>query len=218
MKDHVLDIQVREGTGKGVARKLRSDGFIPAVLYGHRGTKKLSLRVLDFENLFLEIGEHSIITLNIDGKEKAEVIVKDYQLDPLKKNIIHVDFYEIEKGKKLRTEIPIKVTGTSKGVKKGGILEVFIRDLEIECLPKDIPDSIVVDVNDLEVGDSIHVKDIKVDEKIHIHANPEQVVLTIGSPTVIKAVEEEAVEAEVEAAEAVLEEEVPEPEGKSQKE
>ncbi len=217
MKDHVLDIQLRESTGKGVARKLRNKGFIPAVLYGHKGTKKLSLRMLDFENLFLLIGEHSIITLNIGGKEKAEVIVKDYQLDPVKKNIIHVDFYEIEKGKKLRTEIPIKVEGTSKGVKKGGILEVFLRDLEIECLPKDIPDSIAVDITELEVGDSIHVRDIQVDEKVHLHSNPEQVVLTIGSPTIIKAAEEVEVEAEAEAPEVPLEEE-PEQEEKTQKE
>lgn len=214
----VLDIKKRDETGKEISKKLRRDGYIPAVLYGHKGTKKICVREIDFISLFEEIGEHSIISLNIEGKEKAEVIVKDFQLHPIKRNIMHVDFFEIEKGKLLRTEIPIKIEGTSTGVKKGGILEVFMRDLEIECLPKDIPDSITIDITELEVGDSVHVKNLKVDDKITIISNSEQVVVTIGTPTVIKVpVEEEVVEEEALEAEAPLEEEAPSEEEKQEK-
>jgi len=203
MAVHVLDIKRREKTGKEVAKKLRREGYIPAVLYGHRGTRNLSVKELDFKNLFEEIGEHSIISLKIEDGEKAEVIVKDFQLDPVKRDIIHVDFFEIERGKLLRTEVPIKVEGTSKGVKKGGILEVFLRDLEIECLPKDIPDSISINIEELDLGDSLHVKDLKISPKITLLSNPEQVVVTIGTPTVIMApvVEEEKVAEEVGAPE-----------------
>jgi len=191
MAVNVLDVNKREKTGKEIAKKLRREGYIPAVLYGHKGTKSVSVKESDFLNFFEEVGEHSIISLNIDGGEKAEVIVKDFQLHPIKKNIIHVDFFEIEKGKLLKTEIPIRVEGTAKGVKKGGILEVFIRDIEIECLPKDIPDFILVNIEDLGVGDSLHIKDIKVEENITILDNSEQVIITIGTPTVIKAPVEE---------------------------
>ncbi len=186
MKKNVLDIQIREKTGKGAARKIRRSGSIPAVLYGHKGNKILSVEENAFKKLFEEIGEHSIVTLNIAGKEQADVIVKDFQMDPVSSKIIHIDFLEFERGKLLRTEIPVKVKGTSAGVKKGGILEVFLRDIEIECLPRDIPDFIVVDVTDLEVGDSLHVRDLQIDATLKIHSNPEQVVVAIGTPTKVE--------------------------------
>ena len=89
MATRTLDIKERGETGKEIAKKIRRDGFIPAVLYGYKGTKILSVKAYDFISLFEEIGEHSIITLNIDGKEKTEVIVRDFQLHPVKKNIMH---------------------------------------------------------------------------------------------------------------------------------
>jgi large subunit ribosomal protein L25 len=215
MADRILDIKLREKTGKEAARKERQRGFIPAVLYGIKGNKILTVKAKDFEKMFEEIGEHSIINLNIDNKHKAEVIVKDFQLDPVTKHVIHIDFLEFEKGKALKTEVPIHIIGTSKGVKMGGILETFLRDLEIECLPRDIPDSIVIDVADMEIGDSLHARDITVDDKIKMLTNPEQVVLTIGMPTKIEVPveEEEAVpaEGEVPAEEAEEQEAAPEP-------
>jgi large subunit ribosomal protein L25 len=203
MEAYVLETKKREKTGKEIAKKLRRKGLIPAVLYGHKGTKALSVRDLDFKKMFEKIGEHSIISLDIEGDEKAEVIVKDFQLDPVKRNIIHVDFFEIERGKVLRTEVPIKIVGVSKGVKKGGILELFLRDLEIECLPKDIPESITINIEELDLGDSLHVRDIEVGPQVTLISNPEQVVVTIGSPTVIKVpVAEEEKVAEVAVAPA----------------
>jgi len=209
MEKNILDIQIRENTGKEAAQKIRRSGFIPAVLYGHKGNKILSVEEKAFKKLFEDIGEHSIVTLNINGKEKAEVIVKDFQQDPVTRKILHIDFLEFERGKLLKTEIPVKVMGTPAGVKKGGILEVFLRDIEIECLPKDIPDAITVDVTDFEVGDSLHVKDLQVDKKLKILSNPEQVVVAIGTPTKVEvpvAAEVEAVPEEGVAPEEKVEE------------
>ena len=215
MADRILNIKLREKTGKEAARKERQQGFIPAVLYGIKGNKIQTVKTKDFEKMFEEIGEHSIINLNIDNKDKAEVIVKDFQLDPVTKHVIHIDFLEFEKGKALKTEVPIHVIGDSKGVKVGGILETFLHDLEIECLPRDIPNSVVIDVTHMDIGDSLHARDITVEDKIKILTNPEQVVIAIGMPTKIEepVEEEEAVpaEGEVPAEEAEDQEAAPEP-------
>jgi large subunit ribosomal protein L25 len=210
MSEYVLNIEERTSTGKEAARKVRQQGFIPAVLYGFKGNKILSVRASEFVKIWGEIGEHSILNLSIGDKEKAEVIVKDFQIDPVTKEIIHIDFLEFEKGKVLRTEVPIHVIGTAKGVKMGGILETFIRDIEIECLPRDIPDSIVLDVSELEIGDSLHTRDIQIDPKIKILTNPEQVIVTVGMPTKIEVPVEEVEVAPVEG--EVPEEEVEETE------
>jgi large subunit ribosomal protein L25 len=210
MAEYILNIEERTSTGKEAARKVRQQGFIPAVLYGFKGNRILSVRASEFVKIWGEIGEHSILNLSIGDKEQAEVIVKDFQIDPVTKKIIHIDFLEFEKGKVLRTEIPIYVVGTAKGVKMGGILETFIRDIEIECLPGDIPDSIVIDVTDLEIGNSLHARDIKLDPKIKILTNAEQVVVTVGMPTKIEVPVEEAVVAPAEG--VVPEEEVEETE------
>jgi len=205
---HVLDSITREKTGKEAAKKIRRKGYIPAILYGHGVKKCISIKYLEFDLLFNEVGGHSIISLNIDGKESFDAIIKDFQIDAVKKNIIHADFYEVEKGKLLKTEIPIKTVGTAKGVKAGGILEVFNKDLEIECLPKDIPEFIKLDIAELEIGDSLHVKEVKVAGGIKIISNQEQVILTIGTPTVMAApTKEEEVEEVVAAEKETVEEE-----------
>lgn len=199
MNEHVLEIQPREGTGKEKARKLRRRGFIPAVVYGYKGTRTVSVKGSDFIRMFEEIGEHSIVTLTQEGKKQTEVIVKDFQLDPVRRDIIHVDFLEFEKGKTLRTEVPIHVQGTPPGVKMGGILEVFVTEVEIECLPTDIPEAIDVEAGALEIGDSLHVRDLKVSDKVRILTNPDQVVVSIGMPTKV-----ERPEAEVEVVEEAV--------------
>ena len=208
MADNILTIQSREKTGKGAVKKMRRRGIIPGVMYGYKGDKAVSVQGKDFLKLFEDIGEHSIITLSLDEKEKIDAIVKDYQVDPVKRDIIHIDFLQIKAGQLLRTEIPVKVKGVSKGVKMGGILEEYVRDIEIECLPKDLPEAFHIDVTDLDIGDSVHVKDITVGEEIRILSSPEQVVLTIGLPSKVAepVVEEEEVEEGAEGVEEGAEE------------
>lgn len=197
MKTHELNVIPREKLGKERAKKIRRNGLIPAEVYGSHENLHISVKAHEFERIFEEIGEHSILRLNIDNKKSVEAIVKDFQIHPVNKNIIHIDFYEIEKGKKLKTEIPIRFIGTSRGVKKGGILESFLTDLEIECLPKDIPESIEVDISQLDLGDSLHVRDISVSPGIKVLSNPEQVVVTVGVPS-RAVIEEEVSEEEAE--------------------
>jgi large subunit ribosomal protein L25 len=219
MTDNILEVNEREHKGKGPAKKLRRQGFIPAIMYGYKGNKPLSVHYSEFQKLFEDIGEHAIITLTIGEKEKVDVIIKSFQLDPVKRNIIHIDFLQIQEGQVLRTEIPVKVIGTSKGIKKGGILEEYVRDIEVECLPKDIPDSIVIDVTDLDIGDSVHIKDLPVSDKLRILTNQEQVVVAVGMPSKIEepVVEEEEELEEGEAAPAEeAEEEAAAPEEKSE--
>lgn len=207
MKEHVLDIKIREKTGKEEAKKLRQKGYIPAVIYGRKGNRTVAVKAKEFEKVFDEIGEHSIINLKIDEIGNTEVIIKDFQLDPVRRNIIHIDFLEFERDKLLKTEVPIKILGTSKGVKKGGILETFLRDLEIECLPRNIPDFIPINIDELDIGDSVHVRDIKTAEGIRIVDNPDQVVITIGTPTKVEIPVVEVAAAPAEAA-APIEEKV----------
>ncbi len=219
MTDNILEVNEREHKGKGPVKKLRRQGFIPAIMYGYKGNKPLSVHYSEFQKLFEDIGEHAIITLTIGEKEKVDVIIKSFQLDPVKRNIIHIDFLQIQEGQVLRTEIPVKVIGTSKGIKKGGILEEYVRDIEVECLPKDIPDSIVIDVTDLDIGDSVHIKDLPVSDKLRILTNQEQVVVAVGMPSKIEepVVEEEEELEEGEAAPAEeAEEEAAAPEEKSE--
>jgi len=198
MDNKVMNATKREETGKGPAKRYRMQGFIPAIMYGYRGVKNIVVKRTEFESIFEEIGGHSIIALNIGNDENVDVIVKDYQLDPVKKNLIHLDFLEIESGKVLKTEVPIKVIGESEGIKIGGILEEFIKEVSIECLPKDIPELIEIDISDLNLGDSFHVSELKLKESIKILDNPDQVILTIGVPSKVTETTEE-VEEEVEA-------------------
>lgn len=214
MTEHNLDIKLREKTGKEAAKKLRQMGYIPAIIYGRKGNRAVAVKAREFEKLFDKIGEHSIINLKIDQVGNSEVIIKDFQLDPVRRNIVHIDFLEFERDKLLRTEIPIKILGTSKGVKKGGILETFVRDLEIECLPRNIPDFIPINIDSLDIGDSIHVRDIKTAEEIRIVDNPDQVVITIGTPTKVEVPVVEVAAAPAEAAAPVEEKAVGEEEKK----
>jgi len=201
MTKNILEVKEREQKGKGPVKKLRRQGFIPAIMYGYKGNKPLSIHYSEFQKMFEEIGEHAIITLNIGEEEKIDVIVKSFQMDPVKRNIIHIDFLQIQEGQVLRTEIPVRVIGTSKGIKKGGILEEYVRDIEVECFPKDIPESITIDVTDLDIGDTVHIRDLPVSDKLRILANQEQVVLAVGMPSKIEEpVVEEAEEAEEEEA------------------
>jgi len=148
--------------------------------------------------LYSESGHNTIFTVSVDGKEHANAMVKDYQLDPVKGNLIHADFLEIAIDQLLELTVDIEVVGEAQGVKlDGGIMDLVTRALEVECLPADIPESIKVDVTALKINDYIRVKDIQIDPKVKILTDPEVVVVTIVPP--IK--EEVPVEAPVETAE-----------------
>jgi len=201
-----IPVHKRQATGKGVARKLRAQGLIPGVIYGP-GTPStpLALEPKPIIHL-LESGsaENVLIELETDDGDKWLCLLKDYQLDPVHAGLLHVDFYAVKTGVLLSVRVPVHLVGEAPGVKEGGVLEFLLRELEIECYPKDIPESIDVNISELGIGDFIQVKDLQLKEGIRITEDPDAVIVLVAAGT-----EEEAEEEEAE--EAVLMEE-PEPE------
>ncbi|CAD7778477.1 MAG: 50S ribosomal protein L25 [Candidatus Methanoperedenaceae archaeon GB50] len=197
MGDILLKAQIREKTGKEISRKLRAKGLIPAILYGP-SVQPIPLAVNPIAVLKVlekEQSASSFLDLEItDGKtsQVKKALIKDVDFHPTTDQLIHVDFYQITVGKELTLDVPIVIVGKAKGTEKGGILEQNLRELTISCLPKLVPSHIEVDVTDLDIGDSIHVADISVDEGIKIENDPQVPVVTLVAP------EEEEVKAEVE--------------------
>jgi large subunit ribosomal protein L25 len=189
----VLRGEPRSEMGKGASRRLRREGSIPAVVYGHSEPLHCSVVSRDFFSTFHTVSESTIITLNV-GKENRDVIIKDYDEDITTGRIEHIDFFEIEQGKKLRTHVAIELTGSPIGVREGGVLDQNLHHLDIECLPKDIPEHIIVDISHLAREESLHVSDIVLPEEVRVLTDTHQTVASIVIPRV--AVEEEEEEEE----------------------
>ncbi len=186
----------RTSTRKGDNRKLRAEGKIPAVIYGHNEPVSISVETREFEKKFHSVSENTIITVSVDGGKDYDVLVKDYQEDMLRHKIMHIDFFEIERGKALKTHVPVHLEGVPKGVKEGGIVETVLHEVEIECLPKDIPSDFKLDVSDLGVGDSLHVSDIPVAGSVKMLSPAEQSIVVITTAkTVVDETAEEGGEA-----------------------
>ena len=189
MDNKTLSAEIRTELRKSGAKKVRKSGRIPAVIYGHNEPVNISVDEREFTKKFEKISENTIITINVD-KDSYSVLVKNFQDDILTSKIQHIDFFEIEKGKALKTNIPVHIEGSAKGVREGGLLEVRLHELEVECLPKDIPENITIDVSALEAGDAIHVADIEIPEGVKILNMLEQTVVSVTH------VKEEVVETE----------------------
>lgn len=202
MEQKTLSADVREETRKGTTRNLRRQGRIPAVMYGHAGTASVSIDEHEFGQKFKRITENAIVKLEFGGASH-DVLVKDFQEDVLTGRIIHIDFFEIESGKVLRTNVPVHLIGNPQGVREGGLLEQRLHELEVECLPKDIPEQVGVDVTALLVGDAIHVGDLPSLEGVRVLNTPDQIIVAVTHPKeevlVAAAEEEEMAEAAAEA-------------------
>jgi large subunit ribosomal protein L25 len=192
MQQIVIEAQRRHSVGKNANRRLRESGKIPAVVYG-AGRAPLALTVdpgAITDILHSQGGHNTIFAVRVDGGARANVMVKDYQLDPVRGNLIHADLYVIAMDQRLKLTVDVEIVGEAEGVKVGGgIMDVVSRSLEVECLPSDIPKSIRVDVSHLQINDYIRVKNLPVDPKVKILSDPEVVVVTIVPP-----VKEEVVE------------------------
>jgi len=198
--------EVRESGRKGVNRRLRKDGRIPVVLYG-RGEKPMNLSVhaKEFTNLMKgSSGTNALIDLSVTGAQAGQlvVMVKDFQTDILKHSISHVDLLKIDMTKKITVRVPITVTGKAVGVTNGGLIELVNRELEIRCLPGNIPQKIDVDITPLDVGHSYHTKDLKLPEGVEAVTGAEQTIVSIVTPREETAAAAEAAPAEGAAAAA----------------
>lgn len=206
-----LKVKTREETGKGPARRFRQRGRIPAVVYGAKAEPVLL--TIDASQFKLVIkgkaGENVIVNLALEQKDEIKTktaMIQEVQKDPIKGEIVHVDFHEIDLKKKTEVYIPITLVGKAEGVKNGGILQQIERDLQILCMPLQIPDRIEVDVSDLNIGDSIHVRNVSVEEGVTVLSSGDKTIVTIASP-VEEEVEKEEEEIVEEGAPAAEEEE-----------
>ncbi len=186
MEKIALTAQVREKAGKGIARGLRRSQMVPAVLYSHGKSMPIAMGNKDVTTVLnTEGGEHALINLKLEGgKDGAEklALIKDYQIDPISGKLIHVDLMEVAMNEKVKVHVAVHIVGSAMGVKEGGILQFGLRSLDVECLPNQIPDFIEVNVSDLKVNESLHVRDIKVAEGVRILADGDSTVATIQPP------------------------------------
>ena len=192
-----LTARRRHETGKGVARRLRAAGQVPAVLYGKdQETISLTLDAREALHLFHSISvENTIVNVRIDDdKEELETLVREIQMHPYRPDILHADFYCIERGVALEVDIPTDYIGTPQGVRDGGILEVILHELRVKCLPSLIPDTIEIEISGLDIGDSIHASEISMDEGVELLTDPSQTVCLVSAPRVEEEEEEEEIE------------------------
>jgi large subunit ribosomal protein L25 len=202
MPEYVVAAQGRTENGKNANRRLRTQGLIPGVLYG---AKKKTTAVAVSPKEIVSIlksssGANTLFDLDLGGT-KRKVILKEFQREPLKGQLLHADFYEVALDKKLEVKVHIELVGTPVGVKvDGGIVDFVTRELDIECLPTDIPEKIVLDITELHLGKHLRVSDLKVSDKVTVLTEPGVVVVHVVAPRA----EEVAPVAEVVAAEGAV--------------
>ena len=197
MSDRSLSAELRTQTKKGAARRLRRAGRIPAVMYGHRDPLLLSIDAREFSRKFQRISESTIIHLSAGG-DTYDVLVKDFQIDHIIERLDHIDFFEIERGRVLRARVLLHFVGNPVGVREGGLQELLVHEVEVESLPRDLPEKIDVDIEDLGVGQSFHVSDLVVPDGVRVLTSRDQVIALIAHK--VEEVDEEEDEVDEEAA------------------
>ena len=209
MAEIVVSAKGRTDRGKNAARRLRREGFIPGVVYGGQGeniTVAVDPKALK-KVLRSEAGRNAILKLDIAGAGTTNAILKSWQVDPIKESFLHADFYRIAMDVAIRVTVPIQVRGEARGVKvDAGILELIMREIEVECLPGDIPEYIAVDVSDLGINGALRVSDLPTTANVKILEGADQVVVhvvsvkeeVVATPGVVVAAEGEVAAAPAE--------------------
>lgn len=185
--DAKLKAQPREQRGKGAMRKMRAEGRVPGVVYGHGDeTRAISIDAHETQLLFKRVHvENTIIELSIEG-EKAPVktLVREVQAHAHKPILLHVDFQQVHAGERIHVEIPVRLLGTAAGTRVGGVLMHTVTDLPVKVLPDRIPETIDVDISGLEIGDSVHLRDITLPEGVEPEIDGDRTICSITPPTV----------------------------------
>ena len=198
MERHSIEAELRTKTGKGAARQIRRSGLIPGVVYG-RGNDPRAIKVdpQNIEKLLLSNAIFDLTFVGEDGKEdEAVVIIKDYQKDIIKRNLLHVDFQFISMDEKITVSVPMHLEGEAAGVRDGGVLQQLLREIEIDALPAEIPEEITIDISELEVGESLSVADLELPEGIDLVTGSDEVIVTVVTPTELIEEDEEEEEEE----------------------
>lgn len=182
-KEIVVRATARSGRGKNDARRARRNGQVPVTIYGGAGEAVAALASLSELAAILrsDSGRNTIFTVDIEGVEATEVMFADRQIDPVRMRLVHADFKRLVKGEKIEATVPLRLVGEPFGVREeAGVLEQLVREIEIRCQPRDIPEHIDVDVTNLAVHDVLHVSDIPIAEGIEILTEPDTAIATIG--------------------------------------
>lgn len=198
MDRKVLEARVREARGKRAARRLRAEGRLPAVIYGGKGVSTpIDISESEFAKIFRQITKTTTIDIRLDDGRDVIAFVKDFQHDIISDSVRHVDFYEVEPDKMIRVKIRVRLAGAPDAVRLGGVLESGIPEIEIECLPKDMPERISVDVTRLGLNETIFVKDLALGEGVKVLTPGDSPVASVrhARQSLAGSGEEEAAEA-----------------------
>ncbi len=184
MEKTILEAEVRETGSKRARNSVRNNGRVPGVYYSKHDSP-IHLAVIEKSiNPLVYTSETHLVSLKIDGKE-LDCVLKDIQFDPITDKVVHFDLIGLTSGETFQLEVPVQLHGAPIGVKEGGIVQHLIHKLEIECLPKDIPQRVEIDITDLKIGDSVHVKDLKL-ENITFLTSEDSVIVSVSHPKVEK--------------------------------
>lgn len=213
MSERTIEVQEREVTGKNANRRLRGSGLIPAVVYGG-GMDSVPIQVdtkVIYDLLKQEGGENAVFLLQLAGTDqKRHTMVREVVVDPISRQIIHIDFQRVVMTEKVRVAVGIELVGTPEGVKnQGGVLDFISREVEIEALPRNIPPKLVLEVSALDIGDHLEAKDLELPAEVELVGEPERVIVSVAHSRVSAVVEEAEAGAEEEL---LLEAEDEEPE------
>ncbi len=199
MEQVLINAKSRETTKKGDIKRLRAEGKIPAVVYGKDiESKALTVEKRDLLTaLSTSAGDNVLLNLRLDSGESVPAVFKDIQKDPIKNFFIHVDFHKIDLTEKIQVNVPLHIEGEPKGAQQGGIAQYQIREVEVECLPTQIPDYITIDVSDIDLNESINVGDLPLPEGSELLSDPDETVMSVVAPEPeVEEEEEEEVEGE----------------------
>ena len=181
-----LKAQPRATSGTVVSKALRKQGLVPAVIYGrHQEPQTLQVSAREISNaLSHATGEHLLVDLSIENGAQTLALIQDVQHHPVKRNVLHVDFLALKADEKMHTTVQVEPFGEAIGVKNGGLLDHPLRSIEVECLPKDLPEVITFDVANLNIGDYIHVKDLPISPGVEVLTDADVIVFHVAAPTV----------------------------------
>ncbi|WP_339283940.1 50S ribosomal protein L25/general stress protein Ctc [Oceanobacillus sp. FSL K6-3682] len=179
-----LNAQKREDLAKSATNEIRNNGRIPAVVYGkNKDPKTVSVDSVDLVKTVRDEGRNAVISLQVEGSDSVDVMLHDYQIDPIKDDLLHADFYIVNMSEEMDVEVSLRLEGESKGEKEGGVLQQPFYEVQVRAKPNDIPEEIVVDVSELDVNDSLSISDLKVTGNYEFLDDPDTTIASVVPPT-----------------------------------
>lgn len=179
-----LNAQKREDLAKSATNEIRNNGRIPAVVYGkNKDPKTVSVDSVDLVKTVRDEGRNAVISLQVEGSDSVDVMLHDYQIDPIKDDLLHADFYIVNMSEEMDVEVSLRLEGESKGEKEGGVLQQPFYEVQVRAKPNDIPEEIVVDVSELDVNDSLSISDLKVTGNYVFLDDPDTTIASVVPPT-----------------------------------